>query len=149
MKPSISEILATLPHKTGVNRNDWLHVKHDLLNIALWVRQYCAAKHLPLVITSIIRPKIEGVSVSDTHAEGRAFDISSRAFSVDDIDDILIECNRAFAKTIGAISSHDGLPRAVIYEFQGFKEQFKATEYLRENRLATPHLHFQVRRDHA
>ena len=146
MNPLIYERLEKLPHKVDVNRSDWRQVQEELLDLANWMADYCKEHYIPMVITSIIRGKIPGISTSDTHAEGRAFDVSIKGMTTDDIDDILITCNRYFAKNFGAISSSDGIARAVIYETYGHVGPFKAMEYLRVSTNVVPHLYFQVRR---
>lgn len=145
---ALREVLQKVPHKTGVNPENWRMVDSDLLTLGHFFLQFCSARKLPALITSIIRPRIEGISVSDTHAQGRAFDASVRGWTVDDLDEILIECNRIYAPRMGAVSAMDGLPRAVVYEYgQGLcLVPTKATQFSKCNN-AFPHLHFQVRRD--
>lgn len=109
--------LMSLPHKEGVNREDWKTVHPDLLLIAWSVVLVCRRRGLPILFTSIRRGRIAGVSISDTHAQGRAFDISVRGWSTDDIDEVLVEVNREHAKLRGAFKKGDLLtPRALIYE---------------------------------
>ena len=141
----LREFMQKMPHKDGVNPEGWRIVKAELLTLAHFYCQFCTAKNLPILITSVVRPRIEGVSVSDTHAQGRAFDASVRGWAVDDIDDILIECNKLHAPRMGAVSATDGLSRAVIFEYgQGLCSIPKSVEYCKCNGAA-PHLHFQVR----
>lgn len=101
-------------HKPGVNSSDWDKVKPELLILIDYVISHCETYNLPLTITSIIRPKINGVSKSVTHQEGRAFDISVRGWSHEDIKFLVDNINDKF--TIGAISLKDGKEREAIYE---------------------------------
>lgn len=101
-------------HKPGVNSSDWSKVKPELLILIDYVMSHCETHNLPLVITSIIRPKIPGVSKSVTHQEGRAFDVSVRGWSQEDIDFLVSNINEKF--TIGAISLTDKKEREAIYE---------------------------------
>ncbi|MGE3607991.1 MAG: hypothetical protein AB7I27_00285 [Bacteriovoracaceae bacterium] len=118
-------------HKPGVNSSDWDKVKPELLILIDYVISHCETYNLPLTITSIIRPKIKGISKSVTHQEGRAFDISVRGWSHEDIRFLVDNINEKF--TIGAISLKDGKEREAIYE-DGV------------NAGTAPHLHFQVGR---
>jgi hypothetical protein len=144
---ALRDLMLTIPHKEGVVPENWRMVDSDLLTLAHFYLQFATSRRLPILITSIIRPKIEGLSVSDTHAQGRAFDVSVRGWTVDDLDDLLIECNRVHAPRMGAFSATDGLSRAVVYEYgQGVcMVPTRAPEYCKMNG-AVPHLHFQVRR---
>lgn len=106
--------LMSLPHKDGVNRSDWQKVKNNLVLMALAVAWYCYKRNLPLLFSSIIREGILGVSVSKTHIEGRAFDISVKGWTEKDILDLVLWMNETF--NIGATSISDGKEREVIYE---------------------------------
>lgn len=130
-KLKIIESLKNLFHKEGVNHEDWHRVHPNLLVLADYVLAHCETHNLPLIITSIIRPKIKGVSVSKTHQEGRAFDASVKGWSDEDIRFLVDAVNEKLS--IGAISFSDGKEREVIYE-DGITAG------------TAPHLHFQVRR---
>lgn len=123
--------LKSLYHKPGVNADDWDRVSSKLLVLADYLMSHCETYNLPIVITSIIRPKIKGVSKSRTHEEGRAFDISVKGWSAHDVKFLVDAVNEKHS--IGAISLTDGKEREVIYE-DGIKAG------------TAPHLHFQVRR---
>jgi hypothetical protein len=139
--------LKALPHKKGVDPNDWDHVVNGLLLIAISTVKVAQRRRLPILITSIIRGRIPGVSESDTHATGRAFDMSIHGWSVDDIDEVLIEVNAEHAKIRGAYKRGDPTPRALIYEHRvGEGPCPKTEEYVKEN-SADPHLHGQCRWD--
>ncbi len=128
MTPNIAK---TLRHKSEVNIQDWDKVHSDLLEILGFVVEFCVNYALPLLITSIIRPKIPGVSKSKTHEEGRAFDISVHGWSQSEIDALVSEVNEAFH--VGAISLSDKKEREAVYE-NGVTAG------------TAPHIHFQVRK---
>jgi len=71
--------------------------------------------NLPLVITSIIRPMIPGVSKTDIHSKGRAFDVSVRGWTEKQCLDCQDYLNDNFSEKFGAISISDGKPRACVY----------------------------------
>lgn len=136
--------LQSLDHKAGVNKEDWNKVKNNLVLLALAVAFYCFKRKLPLLFTSIIRDGIPGVSVSRTHIEGRAFDISVRGWTEKDILDLVLWVNETF--NIGAISASSGKEFEAVYE---------PREYWKEGDKIPPgkkvgdikkeaHLHFQT-----
>lgn len=122
--------LKALYHKEGVNKDDWDKVHPNLLVLADYVYSHCETHNLQLVITSIIRPKIPGVSKTDIHAKGRAFDVSVKGWSQEDIKFLVDSVNEKL--TIGAISLRDKQEREAVYE-----------DGVSAGRGA--HLHFQVR----
>jgi len=127
----IKKYLKSMAHKIGVKPSDWDLVKPNLLLIADFVVDYATDHDLPILFTSIIRPRIKGVSKSVTHEEGRAFDLSVRGWNRVLIDKLVILTNDKFH--IGAISITDGKEREAVYE-DGITAGLGA------------HLHFQVRR---
>lgn len=108
------EDLQNLPHKAGVNASDWLHVDKDLVLLAYFYVGYARALGLPILFTSIIRAMIAGVSKTDIHADGRAFDFSVVGWTRKHIDDFVLQINSQF--TVGAISKKDGVEREAVYE---------------------------------
>lgn len=132
---NVIERLKALPHKEGVNKDDWNKVHRNLLVLADYVLAHTETYNLPMVITSIIRPKIKGVSKTDIHAKGRAFDLSVRGWSKEDIAFLVDNINEKF--TIGAISLTDGQEREAVYEGPEFDKS--------GNQIKWPHFHFQVR----
>jgi hypothetical protein len=76
LKEDIIQKLKEQGHKEAVDPNDWVKVKEDLLLIADWFVDYCSLMNLRCQFTSIIRPKIKGISKTDIHADKRAFDVS-------------------------------------------------------------------------
>ena len=101
-------------YKKGVNVQDWNNVNDKLIVLAGYTLIYCKENYLPLMFTSIIRPKIKGVSKSRTHEQGRAFDISVRGWTIDKINDFVSKINNKFK--LGAVSMTDGVEREAIYE---------------------------------
>jgi hypothetical protein len=87
----------------------------ELRILAYEAFDWCAIRKLPVIITSIIRPRIPGVSKSDTHAQGRAVDISVKGWSVDQCLEFQDYMNHNFGEQYGAISLTDGKPRACVY----------------------------------
>lgn len=76
---------------------------------------------------------IPGVSKTDIHAKGRAFDISTNGWTLDDC----LLCEKYFNENyanIGAIGIGDGKSRACLFE---------SPEYNKRGNAA--HLHFQVK----
>jgi hypothetical protein len=126
----IIERALEVEHKEGVNPEDWKKVNPKLLVVVDYLISLCDNLNLPLKITSIIRPKIPGVSKSNTHGEGRAFDVSVNGWTDADIRNVVFMVNRNL--NVGAISAKDGLEREAVYE---------------DGKTAgtAPHLHFQVR----
>lgn len=127
----IVERLKKLCHKEGVDCHDWDRVNQNLLLIADYVVDHAHAFGLPIIFTSIIRPKIKGVSKSVTHEEGRAFDLSVRGWTQAQIDELVGLVNEHFK--VGAISFSDHKEKEAVYE-DG------------KSAGTAPHLHFQVRR---
>lgn len=122
-------------HKIGVNKGDWDNVHKNLISLAEYVLDHCETYNLPVVITSIIRPKIKGVSKTDIHSTGRAFDMSILGWSQEDIKFLVDCCNEDM--TIGAISLSDGRENEAIYEPAEYDKFGKQVKW--------PHFHFQVR----
>jgi len=119
--------------KPGVaDRIEWLSVEAMMVlcDVILWAR----AKQIPVVISDAVTSLEEDQKlkrVSSTHREGRAFDLSTRGWSKDQID----ECVRVFGfkyRPIAAVGE-DGSPRLVYFHNAGTGD----------------HLHFQVARKFA
>lgn len=106
--------LKHLPHKQ-CDSDDWAKVHINLRVLAYELIEYCLVHNLPLVITSIIRPMIKGVSKTDIHAKGRAFDVSVHGWTEKQCLDCEQYLNDNFSEKFGAISISDGKPRACVY----------------------------------
>lgn len=121
-------------HKEGVNPDDWDLVKDNLILIAEFDLTLCEELGLPVEYTSIIRGMIEGVSVSDSHAQKRAYDRTLRGWPEGIAQWFAELINDAFE--IGAISRSDGKEREAVFEDDVFKNG---------KQIKWKHLHFQVR----
>lgn len=130
----IIQRLKAQAHKPGVNPDDWYDVKPDLLLIAEFDLDLCQAYKLPVLYTSIIRPKIS-VSKTDIHAKKRAFDRSLHGWTDEQAASHAEMVNDAF--DIGAISIATGKEREAVFENDEFDKDGKKTK--------TRHLHFQCR----
>jgi hypothetical protein len=82
---------------------------------------------IPILFTSIIRPMIHGISETDIHAKGRAFDVSAKGWNDEKKEDFERKVFERFAD-IGAIGRSTG----------------KSTPCLWHEGTA-PHCHLQVR----
>ena len=141
----IVESLATLPHKDEVNPMDWFSMHPSLILIAWSTVNILKIRGAPILFTSLIRKGIPGLSVSKSHIEGRAFDMSIRGMSIDDIDAALEEVNWEHAAKRGAISMRDKVARALIFEHRtDYKAKSNLEKYVVINQ-ADPHLHGQCR----
>lgn len=136
----LKEKIKKLVHKAGVNPNDWTKVHPNLLVVLDYVIEHCHAHNLPVVISSIIRPRLK-VSKTDTHSEGRAFDISVRGWQIEDIE-FLVDCINADLY-VGAISKSDGLEREALYEPDEFEIDPKTKK---RKQVKWAHIHFQCAR---
>lgn len=108
---------------------DFQFISPTLLETFINVIRYCQGHGLPLVITRIIDKKIPGVSKTNTHAEGRAIDISVRDWGEEDIKNIVDYFNTKYYHS-GAFSLSDGNPR-----------------YMVDHAGTARHIHIQIRSD--
>jgi len=82
-----------------------------------YVALYCENHHLPFRVTRTVDEMIQGVSKTDIHADGRAFDISVQGWTTDDIDNFVHDMNTSdFAHRYGAISTTDNQVRLIVWE---------------------------------
>ena len=94
------------------------------LQPAMWVLftsalLYCKEHNILLVITSINSDRKNINSVSTTHEEGRAVDISTNGWPDLHINRLCYRLNRDHGD-IAAISAKDLIPRAAIYHNSGY-----------------------------
>lgn len=136
-------------HSKGVSQADWEHVAVELLKLGEAFMDFADDHVLPVSITSLIRPKITGVSETDIHAQRRAFDASAKLWKSFHIHGLLRSVNVRFASVMGAVSLRDGVPRAVIFETASQKFHDDAPEdvrvYIKVRPGVKDHFHFQVR----
>jgi hypothetical protein len=114
--------------KEGVRIEDLYHLSPALWQIFAYVLAYAHNNNLPLVITSLINDRDLVNAISNTHAEGRAFDISIKDWPMLHIQRLCHQVNQKF-KDIAAISKESGRATAAIDKPHG----------------NGPHIHFQVR----
>lgn len=119
--------------KDGVKER-LLHLHPNALMVLCDVIKWAIEKQIKLVISDAVTTKQEDEAlnrVSSTHRESRAFDISTRGWTKDDID----ECVRVFSlkyRHMAAIGT-DGQPRLVYFHNAGYGA----------------HLHFQIHKKFA
>lgn len=89
-----------------------------LLVILADVIMWALSRKLPITLTSLMRELNDGISESKTHQEGRAFDISVKGWTQDQIKELSDYINLKYS-AIGAISSKDGVSRACYYHNNG------------------------------
>jgi hypothetical protein len=121
-------------HKKGVDPNDWDKVHPNLLLVAEFDLSLCEELGLYVEYTSIIRPMIKGVSISDSHAQKRAYDRTLRGWK-DGIAPWFVELINGGLK-VGAVSRSDGKEREAVFEEDVIKDG---------KQIKWKHLHFQVR----
>ena len=112
------EYLKKKMHKQEVSSEDWHKVHPNLLILAYDFCKWCEQEKLPVTITSIIRGKV-ATSKTDIHSKGRAFDISVKGWTTNDIDKCHLYIHRMWSDSIGAISLSDKLKRAVVFHGEG------------------------------
>ncbi len=105
-----------------------------LLMVLADVIQWADQKQIPILITdtlSTIKEDIELARVSNTHCTGRAFDVSARGWTKDQLDEAIriFSFKYNFLAAIG----HDGSPRLVYLHDAG----------------TGSHLHFQIHQRYA
>lgn len=90
------------------------HMQPTLILIYAKMLQWCDKEGLPLVITSAVRDFEQG-QVSQTHPEGRAFDISVKGWEAFNIDKFVKYWNESeINKKYGALKT-DGTACLVVY----------------------------------
>lgn len=117
--------------KNNLKIHDVRYFRPELLEMLAHVVKFCHVRGLQCVITSGIRSEEENRALrarSNTHCEGRAFDISVHGWTTDDIDELVIDMTEKFKDT-GAITK-DGISKPIYFHDAG----------------NGAHLHIQVRR---
>jgi hypothetical protein len=90
----------------------WLLV--ILGDILLW----SLSKKLAVNITSLMREMNDGISESKTHQEGRAFDLSVKGWTLEQIKELASYINLKYS-AIGAKSAKDGSVNTCFYHNNG------------------------------
>lgn len=107
--------MRTLQVKELKNLTDLLEINPILFMVLGFVVAYCYKRGLPCRLTRVIDGRIPGVSVSDTHEEGRAFDMSIHGWGADDTQDFVRSMNEKYAEQYGALSLSDNQAKLVVY----------------------------------
>jgi len=118
--------------KDDVNPDELLSMNPLLWQMFSYVVGFCAEHNIKMVVSSIYRPPNDGISVSTTHQDYRAFDVSLKkehGWTDGKISLIENEINHTFLH-IGAVSYNTGKSRPIVVHDTG----------------SGMHLHFQVRR---
>lgn len=100
----------------------FFEMKQRLCIIAHEMSQYCLDNNLPFVITRTIAKKLKA-STSDTHEQGRAFDVSVKGWNRDNIEKFVEFHNHKY-RDYGAISQRDRVARCVVYHDVGHGAHF-------------------------
>lgn len=88
----------------------------NALFVLALLSRFCLESKIPLHLTSILRPKYDGISKSKTHSEGRAFDVRTKHFTKKQLTDIARFLSGVDAtEKIGAVSSSDNIRRLAYY----------------------------------
>lgn len=115
--------------KDDCSTKDFRLISPNLMILFASVLLFADKNGLPIVVTSIISDRIDVISQSQTHASGRAIDISTKGWS----DAKVWELQQLLDKKhsdIAAISASDLKPRPSVHH-----------NYLSQGK----HLHLQVR----
>ncbi len=101
--------------KKGVDITDIMFMNPKLVIMLGWVMKFCDDQGIDCQITSIYRPAQDGISVSKTHQQMRAFDLSLRPIHGWTKSKIDLLHDEVFDKLshLGAISSSTLKPRPV------------------------------------
>lgn len=107
--------------KDDVNIEEICYMNPLLWQIFSYVVGFCAENSIRMVITSIYRPPNDGISVSSTHQEYRAFDVSFKSehgWNDNKIQKLVEEIEEHF-KPIGALSKSSGESRPIVVHNSG------------------------------
>jgi hypothetical protein len=121
--------------KDDVNARDLEMIQPALLILITATELYCARFNLPFTITSLVNDRHDKDgkpirSVSSSHRDGRAADISIRGWSETHVERFVYFLNRDYSD-IAAVSAIDGAKRAAVRHDSGYGD----------------HIHLQVRPD--
>jgi len=100
--------------KEDININDLN--KFQSATWILWTATilFCEVNRLPFKVTSLISDRENVKAKSKTHEQGRAFDLSVKGWTEQDINRFVFLMNRDYSD-IAAVSASDLEPRAVVY----------------------------------
>jgi len=125
----VTDLTPSFSLKYPEDMGDLLLIKPVLFYVFSMINVYCISKGLPLQVTRIIGEKIPNVSISTSHQEGRAMDLSVKGWSLGEIDGFVDYFNDKFSEKYGAFSLSDSNPRLIVYHYG-----------------TAQHIHVQVRR---
>ena len=98
------------------DKERFLEMHPMTLRILFHAYQWAHSRKIPFVVTSTLSTKEEDEllkRVSTAHRTGRAFDLSIRGWTTDDIDDFHMDFEKAYGKW-GAVSKRDLIRRCVV-----------------------------------
>ena len=104
--------------KNDEARETYEQLDERLKDVAYEMSVWCRENNLPFVITRCVGPRSK-TSVTDIHADKRAFDSSVRGWSIDCCHKFADTFNEKFAKEIGAIAKSTHEPILVVYHNSG------------------------------
>ncbi len=119
-------IIPKVELKSGIKPMELLCMHPNLFVLFAEALQFAEKRKLPFVVTSIIRSKEENdklKSKSNTHVEGRAFDLSVNGWRTIDISDLVAIVGRKHSG-LGAISAVDKVSRPVVVHDSGYGMHF-------------------------
>ena len=109
--------------KSDVDHNDLMYLNPILLQLYASFCLYAHTRGLPVNVTSIIHDRGDIQTVSTTHEDGRAIDVSSKGWTTVEVNKAEKHFNETF-RSIGAISYSDGVSRAMVHHDSGFGAHF-------------------------
>lgn len=111
-------------HKKDHTRFLYLHPA--ILVILFDAQNWALENNLPFLVTETVTTKSEDDKlsrVSSSHRQGRAFDLSTRGWSTEDINKFRTHFSRKYAD-YAALSRSSGQPNLVIYHDSGWGSHF-------------------------
>lgn len=111
---SMGSVTTKFEIKDDVVLEDIMLLSPKVLIVLGHLITFADTRGLPVVVTSIISDRENVQSVSRTHEDGRALDVSVKGWTKTDIDDCIAYLNN-IASHYGAISYSDNERRVVVY----------------------------------
>lgn len=116
MKAAYMRMKRKFLFKRGINCFDMEYLCPDILIVLGWAVRFCNDNKLDCIITNLIHKFL--MSTSDTHPQGRAFDLSVRNWKPKYIEEFIKYMNYNCGH-LGAISVKSGERRLVYYHDAG------------------------------
>jgi hypothetical protein len=101
--------------KEGCDPNEFTYLHPILLHIFFDLVSWAIHKKLPIVVTRMVDGMIPGISISDTHGQGRAIDFSIIGWTTNDMDACQEYINDKYAEDFGAIGITDGIKKCLKF----------------------------------